>query len=69
MEQRNYFSGVSQTEKVRCQNTSNPDIGGIGPTDQLEVVQTSTDGPTMINETEWLILPVGYNLDDHLNVC
>jgi cellobiose dehydrogenase (acceptor) len=48
---------------------SNADIGGIGPTDQLEVVQTSTDGPTMINETDWLILPVGYNLDDHLNVC
>lgn len=43
-------------------------IGGIGPTDQLKVVQSSTDGPTMINETEWINLPVGYNLDDHLNV-
>lgn len=48
---------------------SNTDLGGIGPQDQLEIVQTSTDGPTMINETDWLILPVGYNLDDHLNVC
>ncbi|KAK9425521.1 putative Fungal cellulose binding domain-containing protein [Seiridium unicorne] len=40
---------------------------GIGPTDQLEVVQSSTDGPTMINSTEWITLPVGYNLDDHTN--
>lgn len=22
----------------------------------------------MINSTEWINLPVGYNLDDHLNV-
>lgn len=42
--------------------------GGIGPQDQLEVVQSSTDGPTMINETDWIILPVGNNLGDHLNV-
>lgn len=40
---------------------------GIGPQDQLEVVKSSSDGPTMINETEWINLPVGYNLDDHLN--
>lgn len=40
---------------------------GIGPTDQLQVVQSSTDGPTMINQTQWINLPVGYNLDDHLN--
>jgi cellobiose dehydrogenase (acceptor) len=40
---------------------------GIGPTDQLEVVKTSTDGPTMINSTYWINLPVGYNLDDHVN--
>jgi hypothetical protein len=44
-------------------------LGGIGPTDQLQVVQTSTDGPTMINSTYWINTPVGYNLDDHLNVC
>jgi cellobiose dehydrogenase (acceptor) len=42
---------------------------GIGPTDQLQVVQSSSDGPTMINSTQWIDLPVGYNLDDHLNVC
>jgi cellobiose dehydrogenase (acceptor) len=40
---------------------------GIGPTDQLQIVQSSTDGPTMINSSYWLNLPVGYNLDDHLN--
>ncbi|KAK4448586.1 cellobiose dehydrogenase [Podospora aff. communis PSN243] len=40
---------------------------GIGPKDQLEVVKSSTDGPTMIAEEEWINLPVGYNLDDHLN--
>ncbi|CAJ2514064.1 Uu.00g021830.m01.CDS01 [Anthostomella pinea] len=40
---------------------------GIGPTDQLEVVQTSTDGPTMISNSSWIDLPVGYNLEDHTN--
>ena len=40
---------------------------GIGPTDQLQVVNSSVDGPTMINSSFWLNLPVGYNLDDHLN--
>jgi cellobiose dehydrogenase (acceptor) len=40
---------------------------GIGPTDMLQVVQSSADGPTMINQTDWINLPVGYNLDDHLN--
>jgi len=40
---------------------------GIGPTDQLQIVQSSADGPTMINQTHWINLPVGYNLDDHLN--
>lgn len=40
---------------------------GIGPADQLAVVQSSTDGPTMINSTQFIITPVGYNLDDHLN--
>lgn len=40
---------------------------GIGPQDQLEIVAASKDGPTMINSTEWINLPVGYNLDDHLN--
>ena len=41
---------------------------GIGPTDQLEIVKASADGPTMINSTSWIPVPVGYNLDDHLNV-
>lgn len=40
---------------------------GIGPADQLAVVKASTDGPTMINSTEWIKLPVGSNLEDHTN--
>jgi cellobiose dehydrogenase (acceptor) len=42
---------------------------GIGPKDQLTVVKNSAqDGPSMINETAWISLPVGQNLNDHLNV-
>lgn len=41
---------------------------GIGPIDQLQIVQSSTiDGPTMISNSSWINLPVGYNLDDHCN--
>lgn len=41
---------------------------GIGPADQLEVVKASEkDGPTFISNSSWINLPVGYNLDDHLN--
>ncbi|KAI1463091.1 carbohydrate-binding module family 1 protein [Daldinia caldariorum] len=40
---------------------------GIGPSDQLEVVKSSTDGPTMISNSSWINLPVGYNLEDHTN--
>lgn len=41
---------------------------GIGPADQLEVVQASTlDGETMIGENSWIYLPVGENLEDHTN--
>ncbi|KAF2703417.1 hypothetical protein K504DRAFT_418418 [Pleomassaria siparia CBS 279.74] len=41
---------------------------GIGPQDQLTVVKNSVqDGPTFINETEWINLPVGSNLNDHVN--
>ncbi|KAK4190122.1 putative cellobiose dehydrogenase precursor [Podospora australis] len=41
---------------------------GIGPADQLAVVKNSVlDGPTMIGNDSWINLPVGYNLDDHLN--
>ncbi|KAJ2987273.1 hypothetical protein NUW58_g4598 [Xylaria curta] len=39
---------------------------GIGPTDQLNIVKNSTDGPTMISSDSWINLPVGYNLDDHV---
>ena len=40
---------------------------GIGPTDQLNVVKASADGPSMIASTSWINLPVGKNLDDHTN--
>ena len=41
---------------------------GIGPRDQLEFVAGSDiDGETMIAEDEWIELPVGENLMDHLN--
>lgn len=41
---------------------------GIGPKDQLNVVKNSiVDGPTFINETQWINLPVGQNLNDHVN--
>jgi len=38
---------------------------GIGPADQLAVVKSSADGPNMIDESQWLDLPVGKNLHDH----
>jgi cellobiose dehydrogenase (acceptor) len=44
------------------------DPGGIGPSDQLEVVSNSADGPSMVADEDWIILPVGYNLEDHTNV-
>ncbi|KAF1833964.1 hypothetical protein BDW02DRAFT_630778 [Decorospora gaudefroyi] len=41
---------------------------GIGPQDQLNVVKNSAvDGSTMIGESEWINLPVGQNLNDHVN--
>lgn len=41
---------------------------GIGPKDQLTIVKNSAaDGATMINETDWIDLPVGKNLNDHVN--
>lgn len=41
---------------------------GIGPADQLAVVAGSAaDGATMIGNQSWIELPVGYNLDDHVN--
>lgn len=42
---------------------------GIGPADQLAIVKSSAiDGSTMIDSNSWINLPVGYNLDDHVNV-
>jgi cellobiose dehydrogenase (acceptor) len=42
---------------------------GIGPKDQLNVVKNSaTDGASMIKEAQWINLPVGQNLNDHVNV-
>ncbi|KAE8154660.1 hypothetical protein BDV25DRAFT_147246 [Aspergillus avenaceus] len=40
---------------------------GIGPKDQLAIVKKSDDGETMIAESEWIELPVGHNLVDHVN--
>lgn len=41
---------------------------GIGPKDQLTVVKNSAkDGATFISEAEWINLPVGQNLNDHVN--
>jgi cellobiose dehydrogenase (acceptor) len=45
-------------------------LGGIGPEDQLNIVKNSAiDGPTMIDSKQWISLPVGYNLNDHVGVC
>jgi cellobiose dehydrogenase (acceptor) len=41
---------------------------GIGPKDQLNVVKNSAvDGSSMIGESDWINLPVGQNLNDHVN--
>ncbi|KAJ9132135.1 Carbohydrate-binding module family 1 protein [Coniochaeta hoffmannii] len=40
---------------------------GIGPADQLAVVKASSDGATMVGSDDWIDLPVGYNLVDHVN--
>lgn len=39
---------------------------GIGPSDQLEIVQKA-EPSKMVSKSQWLNLPVGYNLDDHTN--
>lgn len=39
---------------------------GIGPQDQLEIVKEA-EGSKMINSSQWISLPVGENLDDHVN--
>lgn len=41
---------------------------GIGPKDQLNIVKGSArDGKTFIPEAQWINLPVGQNLNDHVN--
>jgi cellobiose dehydrogenase (acceptor) len=41
---------------------------GIGPKDQLDIVKASTlDGATMIDSSQWILSPVGYNIVDHTN--
>ena len=52
-------AGVFGTSKILMRS-------GIGPQDQLEVVQ-SAEGAKMVNSSQWINLPVGYNLDDHTN--
>ncbi|KAK5164521.1 uncharacterized protein LTR77_009727 [Saxophila tyrrhenica] len=39
---------------------------GIGPKDQLKVVK-GAEPEKMIAKDQWIDLPVGYNLDDHVN--
>ncbi|KAM7182813.1 cellobiose dehydrogenase [Rhypophila sp. PSN 637] len=39
---------------------------GIGPTDVLNTVKSSSDGSSMISSDQWINLPVGYNLYDHV---
>lgn len=40
---------------------------GIGPQDQLEIVKEA-EGDLMIDQSQWINLPVGYNLADNINV-
>ncbi|KAH8731998.1 hypothetical protein GQ44DRAFT_642000 [Phaeosphaeriaceae sp. PMI808] len=41
---------------------------GIGPKDQLTTVKNSAqDGPSFIKDSDWINLPVGQNLNDHVN--
>jgi len=40
---------------------------GIGPQDQLEIVK-EVEGDLMVAESEWIDLPVGFNLADNINV-
>jgi hypothetical protein len=42
--------------------------GGIGPADQLAVVRSSDEGVSMASDGDWINLPVGYNIVDHVNV-
>jgi cellobiose dehydrogenase (acceptor) len=50
-------AGVFGTAKILFRS-------GIGPREQLQNVQQSSDGPTMLGEKYWIDSPVGHNLDD-----
>ncbi|GAB7345999.1 hypothetical protein MBLNU457_4773t1 [Dothideomycetes sp. NU457] len=39
---------------------------GIGPQDQLNMVKR-VEGESMVDESQWISLPVGYNLADNIN--
>jgi len=41
---------------------------GIGPSDQLSIVKSSNLTTSMAASSDWINVPVGYNLMDHLNV-
>lgn len=53
-------AGVFNTAKILFRS-------GIGPTDQLEIIK-SVEGSSLIDSSQWINLPVGYDLDDHVNV-
>ncbi|KAJ6264355.1 hypothetical protein Dda_0500 [Drechslerella dactyloides] len=53
-------AGVFNTAKILFRS-------GIGPTDSLNAVKASSDGPRMITSSQWINLPVGYNLHDQDN--
>lgn len=38
---------------------------GIGPADQLQVVQSGSSGVVLPDETDWINIPVGHNVKDH----
>lgn len=53
---------------LSCKVTNWLFLGGIGTNDQLNIIKNSTDGATMIAQDQWINLPVGYNLNDHVGV-
>ncbi|KAL2127940.1 hypothetical protein VTI74DRAFT_9945 [Chaetomium olivicolor] len=59
--------GFNGTVKVNPKGGAIFSAGGIGPEDQLVVVAGSKDGATFAAKSDWIKLPVGYNLIDHLN--
>jgi cellobiose dehydrogenase (acceptor) len=52
-------AGVFGTTKILLRS-------GIGPIEQLRLVQNSSDGATMISEKHWINRPVGQRIDDAL---